>query len=548
MDAEDQLKLDIISMLNAKNISVDQARQALGVSERSIMRYWAKFLKEGPVFVFHGNHGRTPVNKITSELSTKAMALIKEKYFDFNMTHALEKLAADEGIKINRETFRKICHEQGMVKKAKRRKQHPRYARDRMAQAGVMLQMDGSPERWFGGKQSCLIGAIDDATSEVPYAEFFESESTLACMKVLMKIIQMKGLFNILYVDRAGIYGGPKRVQFSQVKRALRELGIQIIFANSPQAKGRIERLWGTLQDRIIPEMRLKKIKTYEAANDYLINQYLPNEHNPKFKVLAKDLNPAWRVVPAAINLQEIFCIKDRRTVKNDHTYSWNGQAYKITSDLKYSIFGQQVEVRTYPDDNWKVFFADKQIDVVQHHRQPQVTIDEKVTIILAEKEAIKVRLDGHVYYENKYYSVAEEFVGKQINVREQGGVLLLYHRAKLVESHQRLVGPFQKASTKPEHLGPWKKSLLPQSVYRKAASAIGPNCDRVILQLLENGKGVVDNKSIWGILSLKDQYNRSSLEEACDYAFNCGMMTYSGVSTILSMKYRKLSKTKVPA
>ncbi len=121
-----------------------------------------------------------------------------------------------------------------------------------MAQTGLLLQMDGSPHCWFGGKPSCLIAAIDDADGDVAYGEFFPSEDTISCMVVLQKIIEKKGIFQILYVDRAGIFGGPKRCHFSQVKRALAELGIHIIFANSPEAKGRIERLWSTLQDRLI--------------------------------------------------------------------------------------------------------------------------------------------------------------------------------------------------------------------------------------------------------------------------------------------------------
>jgi hypothetical protein len=112
-----------------------------------------------------------------------------------------------------------------------------------MQQTGLMLQMDGSPHRWFGDKPSCLIAAIDDADSDVPFGEFFPAEDTISCMRILQQIVKKRGIFNILYVDRAGIFGGPKRAHFSQVKRALGELGIQVIFANSPEAKGRIERV-----------------------------------------------------------------------------------------------------------------------------------------------------------------------------------------------------------------------------------------------------------------------------------------------------------------
>ena len=198
VDAKKQLKLDIISLLETRKISIDEARLALGVSQRSIERYLKQYQSGGATFVDHGNTGRAPVNKTDSDLIFKAKKLIKDKYFDFNLTHALEKLVSDEGLVINRETFRKNCHEIGMVKRAQKRRSKVRKARDRIAQAGVMLQMDGSPHRWFGRQESCLIGAIDDATSEVCGAEFFESETTIGCLKVLKNIVERKGLFNIL--------------------------------------------------------------------------------------------------------------------------------------------------------------------------------------------------------------------------------------------------------------------------------------------------------------------------------------------------------------
>jgi len=156
---------------------------------------------------------------------------------------------------------------------------------------------------------------------------------------------------------------------------------------------------------------------------------------------------------------------------------------------------------------------------------------------------AIKVRKDSHIFYKNKYYSVAEEYIGKQVNVQEQKDIVLIYYRAKLIESHQKLVNRFQTASTKQEHLGTWQKALLPGSVYRKAARAIGPNCDELIQMLLARGRGVVPNQEIWGILNLQDKYNRTSLEEACGYVLKHDMADYRGLSMLLSLRYRKVSK-----
>ena len=359
MNSSDQLKIDIIEKLKAKQITLETATNVLNVSERTIARYIKGFSEFGVLYFQHGNKNKIPKNKISPEVILKSKQLMKEKYFDFNITHALEKLQADEGLKINRESFRKICHEINLVKKLKRKRGKVRRLRDRTPQAGVLLQMDGSPHRWFNNEESCLIGAIDDANNENYYSEFFEGETTVGCLKVLRKIIEKKGIFSILYTDRAGLFAGPKRAEFSQVKRALGELGIQIIYARSAEAKGRIERHWQTLQDRIVPEMRLLKIKSYESANDFLQTQFLPNDYNKNFKVVPSNLESGWKKLPAEVDLNEIFCLKYFRTVKPDHTFSLNGQIHRIKSDLKYSIQNQKVEIRIYDNESKKVYFAD---------------------------------------------------------------------------------------------------------------------------------------------------------------------------------------------
>ena len=540
MNAENQLILDIIQKLFFKKITFQTAQQVLNVSERSVYRYLQRYEDLGVGFLLHGNKNKIPVNKTSIIDIEKVKVLMKEKYFDFNMTHALEKFKSEEQIVINRETFRSICHEINLVKKAKRRRKKVHKLRTRTAQAGIFLQMDGSPHRWFNNEVSCLIGAIDDANNENYYSEFFETETTVGCMQVLRKIIEKKGLFSILYVDRAGIFGGPKRVHFSQVKRALAELGIQIIFANSAEAKGRIERHWQTLQDRMVPEMRLRKIKSYEAANDYLQNQFLPNEYNKTFKVVPADLEPGWRKLPQSISLDEIFCLKHDRSVKSDHTFSFNGVVYRIKSDLKYSIQNQKVEIRIYSDQTQKVFFAEKELEVEVYLPPVRMDIDEKVKVILEEKNAIKVRKDAHVEYENKFYSVKQELIGKLVVVKEHGDNLLIYHHKKLVESHRKIKNQFVKNSTKPEHLKPWQATLLETSIYRRAAKNIGKHADQVIFIILQKGQGVVDNKSIWAIIDLKKSYSNSAINEACEYAIRSSSVCYRTITAHLKLRYTK--------
>jgi transposase len=370
MGAEEQLRLDVIVKVMAGQVTREQAEKILDVSERTVRRYLEDYREEGAFSVKHGNYERVPVNRFPEEKKEIILGLVKDKYYDFNMLHCLEKLEKDEQLSIGRETFRKWCHEMKMVKRAKRRKAKARYQRRRMQQTGLMVQMDGSPHRWFGGQPSCLIASIDDADSDIPYAEFFHSEDTISCMRVLQKIIERKGLFHILYVDKAGLFGGTKRTDFSQVKRALRELGIHIIFANSPEAKGRVERLFETLQDRLIPEMRIRKIKSYGVANNFLQEQFLPNEYRGKFTVTPGNLQTAYRSLPPDVSLKEIFCIKEYRTVARDHTLSWNAEQYALVSPVKYSIYKQKIELRTYQDLTWKAFFAGKEIALTKIERQ----------------------------------------------------------------------------------------------------------------------------------------------------------------------------------
>jgi transposase len=361
MGAVEQLRLDVILKIESGKMRRSQACAILDVSERTLERYIASYRKLGPVFLKHGNFGKVPANKSKDEVKSTVQRLVREKYHDFNMSHCLEKLEKEEEVKIKRETFRKWCHEIRHVKRRKRRSAKARHYRDRMQSTGLLLQMDGSPHVWFGNQESTLITAIDDADSNIPYGEFFPAEDTISCMTVLQNIVEKMGMFELLYVDRAGIFGGHKRAQFSQVKRALRELGIHIIFAQSAEAKGRIERTFQTLQDRIVPEMRLREIKTYPAANNFL-KEYFPTEWKERFTVEPKNPTSAYRQLTGDVDLKEIFCLKHYRTAKRDHTISFDGKIYSFTCPSRFSIHKQQIELRTYQDLTQKAFYRGQEI------------------------------------------------------------------------------------------------------------------------------------------------------------------------------------------
>jgi len=369
----DQVKIQAIAKLSKGLLSYAETMSLLGVSERTVRRWLRSYEQKGLSFLRHGNSGKIPVNKINNAFKTEIMRYMEAELYDFNMTHALEKIEEKFNCKVNRETFRRWCHERGMVKQAhKSRRSRPRYKRPRFARYGFMLQLDGSPHRWFGDNETCLIAAIDDATSEVLGGEFFPTETMFGTFSVLTSIFKKHGLPCVIYVDRAGMYGGQKRTNFSQLVRALEELNIQIIYANSPEGKGRIERLFRTLQDRLIPEMRLKGVAAAQEANHFFNEIYLPHLHNPRFAVQAQETNPAWRPLLLNQKLEDIFCIKERRRVARDHTFSYQGAKYLITSDLKYSIYKHDIELKINAKNEMKAHFAGRELSFIKITKCPK--------------------------------------------------------------------------------------------------------------------------------------------------------------------------------
>lgn len=355
------LLMDFVSGKLKRN----EVARLLGFQERSITRLCARVRIKGIAGVKHGNSGRKPVNSLDASFKKRVIALMRSDYFDLNLTHALEKLASEHGLSPKRETFRKWCQEVGLVKRRHKRRSHARIYRERMPHEGMLLQMDGSPHRWNGKDVWTLISTIDDATSDIPYAEFFPSEDTAGCMQVLWRIIERRGLPEALYVDRAGIFGGGKRQHFSHFARACEELGIRVLFAYSPQAKGRVERSFQTLQDRLVPELRMRNIHRMDKANAFLRDEYLPNFWNQRFRKPARDPLLRYRPLPPSVCLREIFCFKQWRTIASDQTISLDGKRRLIGLPTPYSLRGQRVEIRDYIDGSRQILFAGRPVEIL---------------------------------------------------------------------------------------------------------------------------------------------------------------------------------------
>jgi transposase-like protein len=314
--------------------------------------------EDGLKGLLHGNSQKSPHNKKSDELRRQCLELAQQLYFDFNVTHCLELLRSRHGLEVSYSVFRRWCVGAGIGKHKRRQTSKARCYRERMGNEGLLLQMDGSHHKWNGKDDWVLIAAIDDATSNIPHVEFFKAEDTINCMTVLRRIIEKRGVPEALYVDRAGWFGGIKRQFFSQFVRACDELAIRVIYANSPQAKGRIERTWRTFQDRLIPELRLHGIKSMEDANAYVTNEFIPNYWEKQNTVLSRHEPCRYRPLNDYDNLDNIFCMKHDRRVRADQTIYYDNVVYKIMKGIVGSLKGKDITLIERPNGVLQAFYG----------------------------------------------------------------------------------------------------------------------------------------------------------------------------------------------
>lgn len=339
---------------------------AIGKSERTFSRKVKEFLSNGTLGLEHGLRNKPPVNRICEGIREQIKGLLRGKYAGFNLKHFHEYLEGTEKVTgVSYSTVRRLAHELG-IQRTKSRRVNVRKKRKRHAQTGYLLQMDGSPHKWFGGVETCLVSGIDDASSDVAYGEFFETETLESYLRVLRKIIEKRGVPLAIYVDKASWLGGNSTPEHSQFLRVCEELGIRVIYAHSPEAKGRVERLWKTLQDRLISEMRLNEVTTIEAANQYFNETFLLETWAKRFTVIPQSARSAYRPRPRQEDLDQIFCLKFERKVKKDHTLQFGNQVYGITANLGYSVARKHIELRVYLDGSMRGFYGGKDLELRQ--------------------------------------------------------------------------------------------------------------------------------------------------------------------------------------
>jgi transposase len=326
---------DVMLQAMAKKITWWQAAEILGISARHMRRIRERYEEEGYNGLLDRRRGKPSRRRVPVATVEKVFALYREKYFDLNVQHFHEKLAAEHGIGLSYSWVKQALQGAGLVARGRKRGAH-RKRRERRPLSGMLLHIDGSRHQWFQDERWYdLIVILDDATSEIYYAQLVEEESTATVMAGLKEVIERKGLFCALYSDRGSHFWLTPKVggkvdyhRRTQVGRALHELGVQMIPAYSPQARGRSERNFSTWQGRLPQELRLRQIRTLEAANRFLRKDYIA-EFNRRFQVAPKQRGQAF--VPCrSRDLERIFSLQFERSVNRDNTVSFQNLSLQI--------------------------------------------------------------------------------------------------------------------------------------------------------------------------------------------------------------------------
>lgn len=391
MSAKDERRAVIIERVTSGTYQTSQAATLLGVSTRQVRRLKQAYQEQGLAAVVHGNRGRSPVNRLSLPHQQQILDLSGPNgpYYDYNISHLQETLETAHALKIGRSTLDRLLVAQGVRKRqhAKRPPIHRR--RPRYAAEGALLQMDGSPHDWLQGRgpRLCLMGAIDDATSKAMGLEFRPTEDQAGYLRLLRHITLTYGVPQCIYHDKHTILRSPKEATLedelagrqpqSQVQRVMDWLGIEAIPAHSPQAKGRIERLWGTLQDRLTKEMRLAGVTSLEEANAFLPDFVI--RFNDRFAQLPEDANSAWEAFGER-DIAYYFSTQEPRCVKADHTLAWQGQTFQIRrTQGQPALAGKKVMVHVTPEGE-VLFYQDKtRLDyTILPHRPPKEISEKK--------------------------------------------------------------------------------------------------------------------------------------------------------------------------
>jgi len=375
---ERMMKLqDVLLKAMAKKISWADAAEIIGVSCRT-MRRWRERMEEGGYSgLTDRRKGKPSGKRVPLKTVEQVLGLYRKTYHDLNIRHFHEKLREQHGIQLSYTWVQQALQGAGLVARGKKRGKHRR-RRERRPMPGMLLHIDGSKHQWFGDQRwHDLIVILDDATSEIYYAQLVEEESTRTVMAGLREVIEVQGLFCALYSDRGSHFfytpkAGEKVDQYrpTQVGRALKELGVQMIPAYSPQARGRSERNFGTWQGRLPQELRLAGIETVEEANRFLRKRYIA-EFNAKFRVAATQKGTAFRR-SSRTDLDWIFTVQSERVVAKDNTVAIAERSWQLDkSRFRNSLAGSTVTIHEHLDGKVSIRWGPHTVGRFDAHGKP---------------------------------------------------------------------------------------------------------------------------------------------------------------------------------
>ena len=343
MSSKELRRVEVMARVKAKNLKVVEAAELLEISYRQAKRLWQRYREGGREALQHRSCGRRSNRSKQGELRQNVIRRVRERYADFGATLASEHLREDDGLEVHAETLRRWLKQEGMAGGRQRRRQPYRKRRERKQHFGELVQMDGSFHLWLEGRggKGCLMHLVDDASGQAE-GEFHQEETIWAAVHVLRRWIEQHGVPQALYTDWKNVYVQPPSAQEkirgeqpqTQFGRMCAELGIKIIPASSPQAKGRVERGHGTHQDRLVKKLRLRDVSSYVDANEYLRKHYW-KEHNRRYARPAAGSDYHQRT-PSRQQLNAIFCLKQERVVSQDWVVSYHGRWLQVERQSRH--------------------------------------------------------------------------------------------------------------------------------------------------------------------------------------------------------------------
>ena len=374
MSQRELRRVEVLSRVKEGELKLVNAAELIGVSYRQGKRLWKRYRDEGPEGLQHRSAGRESNRAKPEELREKVLRQVRKKYSGergkrFGPTLAAEHLEADDGLVVDSETLRRWMLAEGLWSRARKRKQH-RKRRERRKHFGELVQLDGSFHDWLEGRgpELCLMNLVDDATGTT-LSQLHEQETTWAAADVLRAWVEQHGVPQALYTDWKNVYlrepseaeQWAGEVPLTKFGRMCQRLGTKILGANSPQAKGRVERNHGTQQDRLIKKMRLARIRTLPAANQYLRQHYLP-DHNRRFRREPAEPQDYHRRAPGKRELDAIFRLEQERTISNDWVVRYQGRFLQIERESRYAPAGGKVLVSEGRDGRLQVLYRGRPV------------------------------------------------------------------------------------------------------------------------------------------------------------------------------------------